>query len=206
MNRSPAEGGSTGRDSFVTLEKVEIRRRARAFSASWAGVSSEQSDKQPFWDAFFNVFGVQRRRVATYEAIAKRASTGRAGWVDLLLPGQMAVEHKSAGKSLDAAMGQLIDYLPSLPAAEHPWLLVVSDFARFKWKNLDTGQSGSFTLEQFPDHVELFWWLAGWLGIGSLTATTAMRWRLTLPRPNCSLMCMTLCSPLVIRSKVTGSG
>jgi hypothetical protein len=43
----PAEGDSNGRDSFVTLETVEIRRRARAFSASWAGVTSEQSDKQP---------------------------------------------------------------------------------------------------------------------------------------------------------------
>jgi hypothetical protein len=77
-------------------------------------VTSQQSEKQPFWDAFFDVFGVRRRQVAVYEAIAQRASTGRHGWVDLLLPGQMAVEHKSAGESLDAAMGQLIDYLPSL--------------------------------------------------------------------------------------------
>jgi hypothetical protein len=74
----------------------------------------------------------------------------------------MGVEHKSAGLSLKVAMAQLIDYLPSLPPAEHPWLLVVSDFANFQWKNLDTGASGSFTLEQFPDHLELFWWLAGY--------------------------------------------
>jgi hypothetical protein len=158
-----ASGGtSPSRDALVTLDKAEIRQRARAFAKSWAGVSSEKSDKQPFWDDFFAVFGVQRRQVATYEAIAKRSSTGRHGWVDLLLPGQLGVEHKSAGESLDAAMGQLIDYLPSLPPAEHPWLLVVSDFAWFEWKNLDTGASGSFALEQFPDHLELFWWLAGY--------------------------------------------
>ncbi|MBM0226842.1 class I SAM-dependent DNA methyltransferase [Micromonospora sp. ATA51] len=162
MTTKISGSGSLGRDAIVTLEKAEIRRRARAFAKSWAGATSEQSDKQPFWDAFFNVFGVQRRQVATYEAIAKRSSTGRHGWLDLLLPGQMGVEHKSAGQSMDKAMGQLIDYLPSLPPAEHPWLLVVSDFARFKWKNLDTGASGSFTLEQFPDHLELFWWLAGY--------------------------------------------
>jgi hypothetical protein len=155
-------GGSTDRDDLVALDKAEIHQRARAFAGSWADAASEHSEKQPFWDAFFNVFGVQRRQVATYEAIARRASTGRHGWVDLLLPGQMAVEHKSAGGSLAAAMAQLIDYLPSLPPAEHPWLLVVSDFRQFEWRNLDTGASGTFTLQQFPDHVELFWWLAGY--------------------------------------------
>jgi hypothetical protein len=74
----------------------------------------------------------------------------------------MAVEHKSAGESLSKAMGQLVDYLPSLPAAEHPWLVVVSDFGRFEWRNLETGDEGSFRLEELPDNLELFWWLAGY--------------------------------------------
>jgi hypothetical protein len=114
VTTSAPRGNPLDRDAAVTLEKAEIRQRARAFARSWRGVTSQQSEKQPFWDAFFDVFGVRRRQVAVYEAIAQRASTGRHGWVDLLLPGQMAVEHKSAGESLDAAMGQLIDYLPSL--------------------------------------------------------------------------------------------
>jgi hypothetical protein len=134
--------GADGRDAMATVEKAEIRRRARAFASSWAGTTSEQSEKQPFWDEFFGIFGVRRRQRATYEAIARRASTGRHGWVDLLLPGHMAVEHKSKGQPLDEAMDQLVDYLPSLPPAEHPWLLVVSDFARFEWQNLETGGVG----------------------------------------------------------------
>ncbi|MEV7231210.1 DNA methyltransferase [Polymorphospora sp. NPDC051019] len=150
------------RNAVVALDKAEMRRRARLFAKTWAGAKSEQSDKQPFWDDFFKIFGVLRRQVATYEAIAKRASTGRHGWLDLLLPGQMAVEHKSVGESLPKAMQQLIDYLPSLPGAEHPWLAVVSDFARFQWQNLETGAEGSFTLEDLPDNLELFWWLAGY--------------------------------------------
>ncbi|GAA5036447.1 DNA methyltransferase [Actinopolymorpha pittospori] len=153
---------SLGRDAIVTIEKAEIRQRARRFAKAWGSARSEQADKQSFWDAFFNVFGVQRRQVAIYEAIAKRASTGRRGWLDLLLPGQMGVEHKSAGASLDNAMAQLIDYLPSLAPAEHPWLLIVSDFERFEWKNLETGDAGSFRLEDLPDYLELFWWLAGY--------------------------------------------
>ncbi|HAS08961.1 MAG TPA: hypothetical protein DCS55_00320, partial [Acidimicrobiaceae bacterium] len=61
-------------------------------------------------------------------------------------PKRMAVEHKSAGADLDAAMDQLVDYLPSLTPGEHPWLLVACDFQRFKWQNLETDESGEFSL------------------------------------------------------------
>ncbi|SEP62414.1 DNA methyltransferase [Streptomyces radiopugnans] len=151
-----------GPNAIVTLEKAEIRRRARRFARAWAGVTSEQAEKQTFWNEFFRIFGVERRQVAVYEALAKRSSTGRSGWLDLLLPGQMGVEHKSTGKSLDEAMDQLIDYLPSLPPAEHPWLLVVSDFENFRWNNLETGASGFFTLDELVDNLHVFWWLAGY--------------------------------------------
>ena len=162
MTRSMSRGSTPGRNAVTTLDKAEIRRRARHFSKSWTGTRSEQADKQPFWDDFFSIFGVQRRQIAAYEAIATKASTGRHGWIDLLFPGHMAVEHKTLGKSLTAAMAQLVDYLPSLPAAEHPWLLVVSDFERFEWKNLESGQAGSFSLVDLPNNLDLFWWLAGY--------------------------------------------
>lgn len=162
MPETMTNGEPATSDAIVTIEKTEIRQRAQAFVARWAAATSEQADKQPFWDDFFHVFGVQRRQVGTYERLAERASTGRIGWLDLLVPGQMAVEHKSSGASLDLAMGQLLDYLPSLPAAEHPWLLVVCDFRRFQWHNLETNESGAFALEEFPAQLDLFWWLAGY--------------------------------------------
>lgn len=74
----------------------------------------------------------------------------------------MAVEHKGTGSNLSSAMDQLIDYLPALPPAEHPWLLIVSDFATFEWRNLETNAAGRFGLAEFPDHLELLWWLAGY--------------------------------------------
>lgn len=150
-------------DALAVLDKAEIRRRARAFSRSWQGVSSERAESQSFWNEFFAVFGVERRRVAVYEQIAERSSTGRAGRVDVLVPGQMAVEQKSAGRSLSDAMNeQLVDYLPSLPPTEVPWLLVVSDFDNFMWRNLDTGAIGEFRLDELTEHLDLFWWLAGY--------------------------------------------
>jgi hypothetical protein len=149
-------------NEVVALTKEQMRARAQSFAKTWATAQSEHADKQPFWDAFFEIFGVQRRQVAVYEALAQRSSTGGIGFIDLLLPGQLAVEHKSAGKSLPDAMEQLLDYLPALPPAEHPWLLVASDFGRFMWRNLDTGEAGEFATTELVDHLDLFWWLAGY--------------------------------------------
>ena len=148
-------------ERVVDVSKAAIRERAIKFANDWQGVSSEASEKQTFWNEFFAVFGVTRRQVAAFEELAKRASTGRRGWIDLLYPGQMAVEHKSRGENLDDALGQLVDYVPGLPSVEVPWLLVVSDFERLAWKNLDTGQSGEFPLVEFLHNLDTFYWIAG---------------------------------------------
>jgi hypothetical protein len=143
------------------MNRAEIRRRAKDFSQGWADATSEQSERQPFWDAFYTIFGLTRRHLAVYEEAARRASTGRSGWIDILQPGEMAVEHKSRGENLDSAMRQLEDYLGHLKPTDMPWLLVACDFARFRWRNLETNESGEFALEQLVDNLDLFWWLAG---------------------------------------------
>lgn len=144
------------------LSKDAIRNNARKFATDWAGTVSEKGDSQTFWTRWFEIFGLRREHVAVFEETAIRTSTGRRGWVDVFVPGEMAVEQKSADKSLDAAMDQLIDYLPSLPSTSTPWLLVVSDFHVFQWRNLRTGASGVFPIEKLADNVHLFWWLAKW--------------------------------------------
>lgn len=143
------------------MDRAAIQRRARDFAIDWADAESEQSDRQPFWDAFYGIFGLARRHVAVYEQAAVRASTGGHGWIDMLQPGEMAVEHKSRGENLDAAMDQLEDYLGRLKAADVPWLLIACDFGRFRWKNLETGESGEFALAELTDNLDLFWWIAG---------------------------------------------
>lgn len=143
------------------VSKKAIRDRTTGFIKAWKGTTSEQSERQTFWNEFFKIFGLDRRQVAGFEEIAKRSSTGNHGWIDLLYPAHMAVEHKSAGKSLDEAMDQLVDYLPSLHKSVYPWLLVVSDFEHFKWKNLDTGDEGGFPLTDLGKNLHLFWWMAG---------------------------------------------
>lgn len=49
----------------MPLSWNEIKSRALAFSKEWEGESSEDAEAKSFWDDFFNVFGISRRRVAT---------------------------------------------------------------------------------------------------------------------------------------------
>jgi len=49
----------------MPLSWNEIKSRALAFSREWQQESSEDAEAKSFWDGFFNVFGISRRRVAT---------------------------------------------------------------------------------------------------------------------------------------------
>ena len=74
----------------------EIRHRAIKFANDWAKAASESADKQTFWNEFFEVFGVARKTVASFEAPVKKVS-GHDGFIDLFWKGVLLVEHKSAG-------------------------------------------------------------------------------------------------------------
>jgi MmeI, N-terminal domain len=97
----------------VPLSWNEIRHLAIAFSKEWQGVKSEQAEKQTFWNEFFNVFGVRRRVVATFEEPVKRIS-GKYGFIDLFWPSVVLVEHKSLGEDLGKAQSQAFRYIQDL--------------------------------------------------------------------------------------------
>lgn len=48
----------------MPLSPNEIKDRAVAFSHKWAGEDSERAEAQSFWNDFFHVFGIDRKRVA----------------------------------------------------------------------------------------------------------------------------------------------
>ena len=51
----------------MPLSWNEIKSRALAFTQEWKDEVSEDAEAKSFWDDFFNVFGISRRRVATFE-------------------------------------------------------------------------------------------------------------------------------------------
>lgn len=139
----------------------EIRDRAMRFSREYRYESSEDAEAKSFWDEFFTVFGITRRRVATFETPVKKQD-GHDGYIDLLWKGVLLVEHKSRGKNLDRAFKQALNYFPNLKERDLPKYVLVSDFARFRLYDIEEDTQHEFALEDLHKHVKRFGFIAGY--------------------------------------------
>ncbi|MEO6722734.1 MAG: type IIL restriction-modification enzyme MmeI, partial [Ferruginibacter sp.] len=145
----------------MPLSWNEIKSRATTFSKEWQHENSEDAEAKSFWDDFFNVFGISRRRVASFEQQVKKIDD-KQGYIDLLWKGVILIEHKSRGKDLQKAYQQAKDYFPGLTEKELPRYILVSDFERFKLYDLEDNQQYDFTLSKLVDNVHLFGFIAGY--------------------------------------------
>lgn len=146
---------------MALLSWNEIRARALKFSKEWENETSESAEAKSFWDGFFDVFGISRRRVATFEKSVQKAG-GQQGFVDLFWKGIMLVEHKSRGRNLEKAYNQARDYFPGIKESELPKYILVSDFEHFVLYDLDDGGERRFKLDQLSQNIELFGFIAGY--------------------------------------------
>ena len=71
----------------------EIKDRALTFAKEWETTANEEADAKPFLDAFFNVFGVPRRKLGTFEYRVKKLNDAD-GYIDMLWKGTLLVEMK----------------------------------------------------------------------------------------------------------------
>lgn len=142
----------------MLLSWNQIRANATAFIKEFADESREQAEAKTFWDAFLQVFGVNRRRVAAFEQAVEKLNNKR-GFIDLLWEGKLLVEHKSRGKDLTAAFRQATDYFQGLSDEQLPRYVLVSDFATFRLYELEADRIHQFKLEELRDKVELFTFL-----------------------------------------------
>jgi hypothetical protein len=145
----------------MPLSWNEIKSRAIAFSKEWADEVSEDAEAKSFWDDFFHVFGISRRRVATFEEQVKKIDN-KTGFIDLLWKGIILIEHKSRGKNLDRAFQQAKDYFPGLKERELPRYILVSDFECFRLFDLEDDTHHEFKLLDFVNNVHLFGFIAGY--------------------------------------------
>jgi hypothetical protein len=139
----------------------EIRDRAIAFSREWQDEKSERAEAQTFWNEFFSVFGIPRRRVASFEEPVRRLGAKR-GRIDAFWKGILVVEHKSLGQDLDRAFVQALDYFPGIPDRDLPKYVLVSDFARFRLYDLDADSQVEFALKDLHRHIKRFGFIAGY--------------------------------------------
>jgi len=145
----------------MPLSRREIRTRATKFAKQWAGATDEEADAKPFWYEFFNVFGIRARNVGSYEVHVRKLDNA-LGKIDYFWPGMLLVEHKSRGKDLKKAALQAADYLHGVKDHEQPRYIIVSDFARFVLYDLDSGNETELLLEDLPQHIERFDFIAGY--------------------------------------------
>ena len=141
----------------------EIRTSAAVFAASWADETNEKAESQTFWNEFLAIFGIDRRRVAVFEKRAQRTSTAGGGFIDIFWPGTLLAEHKSAGKSLEDAEQQAIDYLESIDVDDFPGLIITSDFATMRVRDLGGDNTPyTFPLTKLPEEIDRLGYLAGY--------------------------------------------
>ena len=146
----------------MSLSFIDIKQRAIEFSYKWKDCSSERSESQSFWNDFFNVFDISRKRVASFEKPVRKNGS-KIGYIDLFWKRNLVVEHKSKGKSLDKAYSQAIDYFEGLSDDELPKYVIVSDFQNFRIYDLEKdGAFTQFTLANFYTHIYLFSFITGY--------------------------------------------
>ena len=148
------------------LSLNEIRRRAAQFVVEWRDEpGDERQQAQSFIRDLLRVFGITSTKAALYEKRAKRSSTGHRGYIDALVPGLCAIEMKSAGKDLEVAERQALDYIDDLTDVETPRWVISSDFTQFRILDLkapDDADTRTFTLEELPANSDLLAFLAGY--------------------------------------------
>jgi len=110
----------------MTLSWNEIKDRAVKFSKDWVNDISEEAEAKSFLTDFFNVYGINRKKVATFEHRVKKLDE-KDGYIDLLWKGNILIEMKSRGKNLDKAYQQARDYLHGLKQHELPKYILIAN-------------------------------------------------------------------------------
>jgi hypothetical protein len=145
----------------MALSWNEIKDRAVKFTKEWKDTTNEEADAKPFLDAFFDVFGITRKKIGTFEHRVKKLSDAD-GYIDLLWKGTILVEMKSRGKNLDKAFQQAIDYTHGLKQNELPKYVLVCDFHIFRLYDTEEQTTLQFTLDELIHNVQSFGYLLGY--------------------------------------------
>lgn len=138
----------------MSISFKQMKEKAIQFAREWKLESNEKAEAQSFWNDFFQVFGISRRRVAAFEKFV--ATENGNGFIDLFWKGKLIVEHKSKGKNLDTAYSQALKYFSGLKENELPRYIIVSDFENFKLYDLDESKEYEFKLNELYTKLHLF--------------------------------------------------
>ncbi|WP_336620849.1 DNA methyltransferase [Corynebacterium sp. UMB4614] len=150
------------------LDRFKLRWRERL--DGWGNDDEgglERKYAQSYWTELFECFGVTASRMDLFEPDARRASTGKDGYIDLFWPGVVIGEAKKPGVDLQVAVDQARDYLlgGTITPSEQPRYILASDFERLRLVRLGLAEQRfdiEFPLAEVTEHVDELKFLAGY--------------------------------------------
>ncbi|GAA0355869.1 N-6 DNA methylase [Alkalibacterium iburiense] len=138
------------------LTKNEIKDNAYAFIKDHENDTDEKQQAGAWIKDFLGgVFGLHNRKVnAGFEWRVKTKSTQQ--YIDHLLNGELLIEMKSRGQSLEKAKSQAYNYVMKLKKDDIPKYVMLCDFERIQLYDLDNGKEFGFPVVDLVDHIEVF--------------------------------------------------
>ena len=133
-----------------------MQERAKQFKEDFKDASDERSEAQEYWIEFFKIFGIEKRRTKITFEYAVNKIEGNTGFIDCFWPSLLIIEHKSLGRNLDMAYGQLLEYTMSLSASQIPRYAIVSDFQRIRLIDFEEKTKTEFNLSELDEHITDF--------------------------------------------------
>ncbi|MGL5956862.1 MAG: class I SAM-dependent DNA methyltransferase, partial [Brevinema sp.] len=130
---------------------TQIREALPTFLEGHRDFKYEKGQSQPFWTAFFQVFGVPAQVYGIWfeHGIDRK-------FIDAFYPKNFIIEQKTEGRDLDEAYRQALDYAGRLETDKMPRFIIVSDFKEFRVKDLRTSKFYNFQYDQLEDDIELW--------------------------------------------------
>lgn len=162
MRTGMARKPSVKNDTLKTIAPTwsHIQKQAEQFVLKYRNSTREQADSKVFIrDFLVDLYGIDPIEAGNYERQVGKLGN-KYGFIDYFLPGKLVIEFKSAGKDLNLALLQALDYHQGLAQEERPRYILTCDFAHFHLHDLlDKANDLEFSLEDLPKYLKVFGFL-----------------------------------------------
>ncbi|MEN9848465.1 MAG: putative adenine-specific methylase, partial [Pseudomonadota bacterium] len=143
------------------IEIETLRKRAIKFAKDFEQTTSEKRNDQNFMRGLLcDIFEISSNRIEWQYPVKEHKTTR---FIDGLLLGTLLIEMKTAGKDLDEAYLQAINYVSLIEEKHRPHYILVSDFQNLHLYDRLTGEPRvEIKLAELPQQIEFFRFLEGY--------------------------------------------
>ncbi len=152
----------------MTIITNEMKKNAEKFILRWRGTTTERAEAQTFSNEFFQIFELDRLKLAKFEKAIQKKDESGTGFADLFWSGKLIIESKSA--HLDKAthwektLKQATDYIDNLLEHQKPQYILLMNFKRIQKYEVIIDKNGKtkinhiieIPLEKLVENIEQF--------------------------------------------------